>query len=109
MGNPAVTIVILTREPTWAIYKDLRTQSYRDFEVILATEDGIVNAMNIALKKSKGEILVRIDDDVRLPKTWLEELIKPFDDPKVAGVTGPTLVPEERRGNRISIKIFNIC
>ena len=90
-------------EPTNPVIKGLRDQTYQDFEIIVATEPGIVTAMNCALARAKGEIFVRIDDDVELPPTWLEELVKPFSDPMVAGVTGPTFVHRSQRENRDSI------
>ena len=88
----------------YSVLEDLKKQTFQDFEVIIAREEGIVNAMNKALEKAKGEILVRIDDDVELPPQWLEELIKPFNQYFFAGVTGPTFVPKERRKNRDSIR-----
>jgi len=99
-----VSVVILTLHEPAHLRLELARQTYQDFEVIIADELGIVNAMNSALKRAKGEILVRIDDDVALPRWWLENLVKPFDDPKVAGVTGPTLVPIPLRNNRDSIR-----
>ena len=85
----------------------LKNQTFKDFEVIIASEKGIVNAMNNALKKADGEIFVRLDDDVDLPVQWLGEIVAPFlSDPMIAGVTGPTFVPKGRRGNRDSIKIW---
>ena len=86
------------------VIRDLADQNYRDFEIIYAQEKGIVNAMNSALKKAKGDILVHIDDDVSIPPNWLTELIKPFKDPLVCGVTGPTFIPIILRRNRDSIK-----
>lgn len=99
-----VSIVILTSklDHGWLV-DQLLDQTYRDFEILFATEKGIVEAMNNALDRAQGEILVRIDDDVDLPKSWLEELIKPFADPKIGGVTGPTFIPQYLRGNRDSI------
>lgn len=79
-------------------------QTYKNFEVIFATEKGIVRAMNKALERANGEIFVRIDDDVSLPPQWLEELVQPFNNFNVAGVTGPTFVPKERRQFRDSIR-----
>lgn len=113
MGNPLVTVCILTTSQTMddsksdqvkRVVADLMRQTYKPFEVIFATEKGIVNAMNRALAKAEGEIFVRIDDDVKLPPEWLSELVKPFSDPVVAGVTGPTFVPEDRREYRDSIR-----
>jgi len=105
MQNPLVSIVILTLNEPKKVLIDLQNQSYKNFEVILAKEKGIVTAMNIALKKAKGEIFVRVDDDVFLPANWLKELIKPFQDPLVAGVTGPTFVPTVKRQYRDSIRM----
>lgn len=101
-----VTIVILSIGPCAPVelLDDLYKQTYQDFEVLIAREKGIVNAMNIALDKAKGDIFVRIDDDVELAHDWLEALIKPFQDSQVAGVTGPTYVPADRIKNRDSIR-----
>lgn len=99
-----VTIAILTLKEPWSVLRDLRKQTYKDFEVILADKPGIVSAMTYALNKAQGEIFVRIDDDVTLPDTWLEELVKPFECESVGGVTGPTWVDEKLRGNRDSLK-----
>ena len=99
-----VSLVILSPDPPQKVLDCLKEQTYQNFEVIIAREVGIVNAMNEALKKAKGDIFVRIDDDVLMPEDWLEELIKPFSDPRIAGVTGPTFVPKELRANRDSIR-----
>lgn len=84
----------------------LKHQTFQDFEIIFAREKGIVNAMNKALIRAKGEIFVRLDDDVEMDCYWLERLTLPFVNPVVAGVTGPTFVPKERRVNRDSIRIW---
>lgn len=104
MANPYVSIVILTQGEAKSVLQDLRKQKYQNFEVIMAKEDGIVNAMNKALEKARGEIFVRIDDDVSLPKEWLMNLIEPFKYKRIAGTTGPTWVPKERRAYRDSIR-----
>jgi GT2 family glycosyltransferase len=102
-----VSVVILSLCPPKKLLDDLKNQTYQDFEIIIASEKGIVNAMNKALDKAKGDIFVRIDDDVELSPTWLIKLIKPFKDKRIAGVTGPTYVPVELRNNRDSIRIAN--
>lgn len=106
MANPYATIVILTTGNPVSVLESLSKQTFQDFEVIIAKEKGIVNAMNLALKTAVGSVLVRIDDDVDLPESWLQELLMPFKDPYAVGVTGPTFVPEERRKNRDSIRIW---
>lgn len=106
MENPLVTIVILTLGDAPGVMRCLEEQTFKDFEVIFAREKGIVNAMNKALERARGKILVRVDDDVDIPARWLEELVRPFEEHIVAGVTGPTYVPKERRKNRDSIRIW---
>jgi len=106
MDDPIVTIVILTMGEAKEVIECLENQTYRSFEIIIAKEKGIVNAMNKALEKARGEIFVRVDDDVEIPERWLESLLFPFSDPNVAGATGPTFVPGYRRKNRDSIRIW---
>ena len=49
---------------------------------------GASGARNTAGALASGEIIVFLDDDARATETWLEELVKPFDDPHVVGVGG---------------------
>lgn len=88
------------------LQRQLDRQTFRDFEILIASEKGIVNAMNCALGRAQGDIFIRIDDDVEIPERWLEELLKPFSDTRVGGVTGPTFVPRERRTFRDSIRLW---
>lgn len=46
---------------------------------------------NIGLQQATGEIIAFIDDDSFAHPTWLEELVKPYDDPAVGGVGGRAL------------------
>ena len=102
-----VSIIILSLKPPEYLLAQIREQTFKDYEIIIAKEKGIVNAMNIALSKAKGEIFVRIDDDVSLPSYWLERLIAPFKDPQVCGVTGPTYVLPCNMDNRDSLSFVN--
>jgi GT2 family glycosyltransferase len=101
--EPLISVCVLSRDKNPKVIKDLSQQTYRNFEIIYADKPGIVFAMNDALRRAKGKIFVRIDDDVELPQFWLKELARPFRDPKVGGVTGPTFVPANRRKNRDSL------
>jgi glycosyltransferase involved in cell wall biosynthesis len=49
---------------------------------------GVCNARNHAIPQAKGEILAFVDDDVLTDPRWLHELVKGFEDPAVACVTG---------------------
>ena len=104
MVQTKATIVICTLnrgDALACLLDDLKRQTYKDYEVIISDEIGITNAMNSALKKATGDIIIRIDDDVSLDEHWLEEVIQTFrDNPYAGGVTGPTFVPPNVRGNR---------
>ena len=105
MANPYASVVICTIGHPAGVLEDLKKQTFQGFEVIIASEKGIVNAMNLALERARGEIFIRVDDDVEIPEKWLENLITPFlSNPMIAGVTGPTFVPKVRRECRDSIK-----
>lgn len=99
------SVVVCTMGNPTHVLDCLKKQTFQDFEVIIASERGIVQAMNNALDKATGEIFIRVDDDVHIPETWLESLLMPFKDPDVGGATGPTFVPKARRQFRDSIRI----
>jgi GT2 family glycosyltransferase len=103
--EPLVSVCVLSKRPPGKLIREIKQQTYRNFEIIIADKPGIVNAMNRAILKAKGKIFVRIDDDVELPPCWLKELVRPFMDPKVGGTTGPTFVPYALTGNRDSLKV----
>jgi len=103
--DPFVSLVTLGDKICPQLASDLKYQTYQNFEFLLASEEGIVAAMNCVLEKAKGEIIVRIDEDVRVNRDWLEHLLKPFEDPNVCAVTCPTYVPVGLRKNRDSLRI----
>lgn len=44
-------------------------------------------ACNYGIENTKSEFIGFVDDDVTVPETWAETLLKHFENPKVAGVT----------------------
>ncbi|MCX7919874.1 MAG: glycosyltransferase [bacterium] len=103
-------------------FDSLVAQMYKDFEVVIVdggskdgtlelieqyrhtlniqlttSKLGLVPTMNIAWRTAKGEIVVRTDDDVVVSPQWLAEIVRTFQiSEKIGGVTGPTLIPQER-------------
>ncbi|MCS6926618.1 MAG: glycosyltransferase [Candidatus Binatia bacterium] len=61
--------------------------------VVLVNEPrrGLAYARNAGIAASRGEIIVTTDDDVIAPPEWLETLLAPFVDDRVAVVTGNVL------------------
>ena len=49
---------------------------------------GPAHARNVGARKAKGKIILFLDSDCVPEENWLEEMIKPFQDEKVAGVQG---------------------
>lgn len=104
----------------------LTAQAFKDFEVVVVNggdkeplkeivlgypalsirlveqeKRGVVEARNLGWRNSKGEIVCFIDDDLVVKPQWLEEIRKAFLlSEAIGGVSGPTIVPPERRSNR---------
>jgi GT2 family glycosyltransferase len=49
---------------------------------------GTSKARNTGLWMAKGNIVAFLDDDVRLPSTWVESMLGFYDDPEIGGVGG---------------------
>jgi GT2 family glycosyltransferase len=82
--------------------KSLEAQSFSDWELVVVKERPLARARDLGWRRAKGELVAWIDDDVVLSKNWAKNLVKIFDeDPKVGGVSGPTLVPEKLLNNRL--------
>jgi cellulose synthase/poly-beta-1,6-N-acetylglucosamine synthase-like glycosyltransferase len=53
-------------------------------------------ALKMALRKAKGEIIVLTDGDAKFKRNAVKELLKPFDNIKVGGVTGRPIAVNKR-------------
>lgn len=58
---------------------------------VRAHRAGLDVARNVALREAKHEIVAFCDDDARVDREWLRELLSNFDDPCVLAVTGLTM------------------
>ena len=50
---------------------------------------------NYGIERSRADIVVVLDDDLFVPAEWLREITRPFEDPRVAMVIGPSLIPND--------------
>ena len=53
------------------------------------------DACNIAIEETDSEIVLFTDDDVIVPRDWVEKLERWFERPEVSGVGGPNFAPIE--------------
>lgn len=60
---------------------------------------GLSRARNRGLKESKSEIVAYVDDDAVPDPHWLQRILEPFADSRVAIVTGKTITFEARADN----------
>lgn len=91
--------------------KSIEKQIFKDYEIILCEEEGrLVELKDKGWRKSKGEILIWIDDDIEVVNNdWLKNIVTIFDTREdIAGVTGPTYVPNEYVKNRDIFKYRNM-
>ncbi len=69
--------------------------------LFVVAKGGLVTKMNQGMRVAEGDIFVRTDDDIVASREWLEAIVSTMNATgEVGGVTGPTIVPEERRNCR---------
>lgn len=66
------------------------------YSQIIDPQKGKPFALNLGFAQAKGEVLVLTDGDVALQRNALLELLKPFEDDTIGGVTGQP-VPQNSR------------
>jgi GT2 family glycosyltransferase len=91
--TPRVSIIIPSR--TGEVSRAMQTieqQTFRDYEVAVVQELGLNRARNVGAKRSTGEILILIDDDIALGhERVLETMVKLLEsDPRI-GIVGVSL------------------
>lgn len=74
---------------TQEVVETIREKLHYDFKFFNEKRGGISHAKNVAIKKSRGEIIVSTDDDCLFEKTWIKKLIAPLNNPQFGAVGGP--------------------
>jgi len=82
--------------------KELLNQYYNKLSIKFAVQKGgLIPQENKGWKIATGDIIVRTDDDVIASPQWLQGIADTFNlSEKIGGVTGPTIIPEERKEYR---------
>lgn len=82
--------------------QSISDQPYRPYEVVIVKDEGpLAWCRNKGARLASGNILIFIDDDVVVSKTWLQtisEVLGSRDD--LAGLSGPSVITSDYRNNR---------
>ena len=90
------TIVIAPDNGTLNVARKLK-KTNPNLRVIKDSGDGKPLALNLAVSKSQGDILILTDGDVYLGKNSIDHLIKPFKNPKIGAVTGRPISEDSKK------------
>jgi len=70
-------------------------------KIVDQQKKGIVEGRNLGWRHANSDIVCFIDDDLAVSPEWLVNIRKTFlSEDKIGGVSGPTLIPQERLKNR---------
>lgn len=114
-GEHKVSVVLLTKNSAKTVNKSLESvfsQTRKPDEVVVVdgnSTDGTLNivkrypvrlftepglgfgyARNVGVQKAEGDIICFMDSDCYAEPDWIEKTLRHFDNPEIAGVTGPT-------------------
>ena len=71
--------------------------TYPDVQIVqMATNSGLAKACNAGAAVAQGDILVMLNNDTEVERTWLAELVLPFAHPEVGSVASKMLLFDRR-------------
>jgi len=86
---PVETILVVDGNST---LERRAAEAFPDVNVIANRhKSGVSGARNTGVAHAKGEVIAFLDDDARPDVRWIEELLKPYEDPSVVAVGGLAL------------------
>ena len=102
---PKISVIIPTFQRPKSLAKcigSIKLGTFQDFEIIKVRSEGeLAELRNRGFKRSSGEIVVFIDDDVVCSEGWLQSIVQIFDfSSNIAGVSGPSIITKRFRQNR---------
>lgn len=102
-GRSRAHLVMLENE----VYEQLNMMGMKG-EFLLESRGSISHARNVAARRAQGNILVFLDDDLRLRRGFMEEILAPFSDQAVGVVGGVNLAfPEIQGSERVSAVLMS--
>jgi cellulose synthase/poly-beta-1,6-N-acetylglucosamine synthase-like glycosyltransferase len=79
-------------DDTYRIMKRLQREGKVDKIAECAIRGGKSSAINLGMRLATGDIVIVIDCDCSFDRTAIEELVRPFSNPKIGAVGGSVLV-----------------
>jgi len=109
-GHPVELIIVdnASTDDTPDILSDLSSSSI-NLRILTESSPGKPYALNHAVRKAEGSILLFTDDDVRVPVDWIERMIQPLANGSADAVAGGVVLPEHLKRdwmNRVPISIL---
>ncbi|HEX8137896.1 MAG TPA: glycosyltransferase [Pyrinomonadaceae bacterium] len=99
--NRQVEIIVVDNNPSSGETAEV-VAMFPGVRLVREERRGVACARNAGILASVGEIIVTVDDDVRVPSDWLEKLVAPFSRSDCWAVTGNVLPLEtETAGARL--------
>ncbi|UCC95409.1 MAG: glycosyltransferase family 2 protein [Candidatus Omnitrophota bacterium] len=94
---PADEIIVVDQTPEYPpqigeLFKQLDNKK---IHFIAQEEPSITKARNRGLKESKGDIIIYIDDDVRIKEDFISAHLTNYSDESIDGVCGQVLCPSQ--------------
>ena len=99
-------ILVIDNSPSTNATRDL-VEKYTRVRYILENNPGLNWARNRALIEAKNEVVAFTDDDAVPDPDWLRQLLKNFDHPLVACVTGITMPLELETAAQEAFEKYN--
>jgi glucosyl-dolichyl phosphate glucuronosyltransferase len=81
-----------SNDQTFAVVTEFCNKYPNRFRYIFEPRPGKSNALNTAIRESRGAVLAFADDDTTMEPTWLHRLTAPLCDPIWSGSGGPVLL-----------------
>jgi GT2 family glycosyltransferase len=101
---PSYELIVVDQTPAHeAKTEQFLEENINRFHYFKRNKPSLPAARNFGVDVAKGEIILFIDDDVRLAKDWIRKHLENYADPKVGGVSGRVI--EEGRS---IVETFNV-
>ncbi len=89
LANRMEVLVIAPDQPTLDSAKaELDLCGYKNYQILKDSGEGKPNALNMAVEKANGDILIFTDGDMHISDNAIKDLLKHFEDEEVGGVSG---------------------